>query len=52
VALTAEAGLVDRDVVPDAGDDVLQDASRGFVEQPSLVTTVVTRKRCARLFNS
>ena len=33
VPLAAEAGLVDRDVVPDAGDDVLQDAPRRFVKQ-------------------
>ena len=33
VPLAAEAGLVDGDVVPDAGDDVLQDAPRRFMKQ-------------------
>jgi hypothetical protein len=33
VALTTEAGLVDRNVVPDAGDDVLQDAARRFMKK-------------------
>ena len=28
MALAAEAGVVDRAVVPDAGDDILQDAAR------------------------
>jgi hypothetical protein len=52
MALAAGAGLVDGNVVPDAGNDVLQDAPGRFVNSTSLVTTVATRKRCARLFNS
>ena len=33
MALAPEAELVDGDVVPDAGDDILQDAPAGLVEQ-------------------
>jgi hypothetical protein len=33
VAFTAKAGVVDYAIVPDAGDDILQDAARGFVKQ-------------------
>ena len=33
VALAPEAGLVDRNAFADAGDDILQDAALGTVEQ-------------------
>jgi hypothetical protein len=43
VPFTTEAGLVDRDVVADAGDDVLQDPSGRLVKQNVVRATVATR---------
>jgi hypothetical protein len=52
VPLAPKAGLVDRDVVPDAGHDILQDPARRLVEQHVVGDDDRNRNRRAKSFSS
>jgi hypothetical protein len=52
MTLAPEPGFVDGAIVPDAGDDILQDAPHWDMEDTSLVTTVGTPARAASFDSS